>query len=422
MTIRIGIMGLGTVGGGVVKLIRQRQEVIKTLLGIDLQIAKIFSRRDHRLAELDIDKSLFTKNFDQFIQTPMDIVVEVIGGDAPIPFIHTALEKGMKVVTANKSLLATRAREFLGGPHSAHLFYEASCCGGIPIISAFEEGLTGNRVQSVVGILNGTSNYILTEMDQKKADFNSVLKTAQDIGYAEADPTYDIEGIDASHKLCLLASLAFQRPVSFDLIQSEGITNLELEDFAWAEENGYKIRLISLAQNGSADELFLGTFPALLPLSHPLSSVQGAYNSVFLEADPVGELMFYGPGAGEMPTASAIFSDIIAACQNRQRQWSQAVYQNESNGDEVISNPEFPFYLRFRTEDRVGLLAKLCSEFGSRGISLKFVLQKTLPNNQAELVFTTHPRTLTILNETIQSLIKNKLIISKPLVMRILEI
>lgn len=421
MSIRVGIMGLGTVGGGVVKILHAQTEKFSTLCGEPIEIVKVFSRRDNRLDELNIDKSLYTSSLDEFCQTELDIVVEVIGGDFPKDAMLSFLHKGTKVVTANKYLLATKPQEIFQEFTSQNLFYEASCLGGIPIISSLEEGLLSNTIQSVMGIFNGTCNYILSEMTQKGVEFDVVLKEAQDLGYAEADPTFDVDGIDASHKLSLLSSLAFGYYVPFEKIKSEGIRNLKPNDFSWAKQNGFSIKLISMAEKSESGQVYLGTFPMLLPNEHPLSHVNGAFNAVFVDGDSAGNLMYYGSGAGELPTASAVVSDIVAAAQQKLRQRSQTVFSNFESNFEIDQNKKFGFYTRLRTRDEAGVLAKLCNCFADADISLNFVHQLPSNSTYADIVFTTHPNNQCNLEKAIKNMQEENLLIDKPLIIRILE-
>jgi homoserine dehydrogenase len=418
--LKVGLLGLGTVGGGVVKILKERKKDFKAILGQELCLVKVLSRRDNRLKELDISPDIFTTSFEDFLLEPMDIVVEAIGGDAPAETISKALAMGLKVVTANKALLATRSQEFIGTEHGERLFFEASCCGGIPIISSFEEGLLSNRIQKILGIFNGTCNYILSEMTKKGEAFQTVLDRAQSLGYAEADPTFDVEGIDATHKLCLLGSLAFQRRINFKDIAIQGISKLRPEDFSWAKENGYTIKLISMGDNES-DSVFAGTFPCMIPSTHPLSNVNGANNAVFVQGEYVGDLMFYGAGAGEFPTASAVVSDILAAAQGRTRTWSQRVFRQGEHA-KLVNDRDFSFYLRLRTKDEVGVLSKLCDSFGKNGISLCFVHQNPTSQGEAQIIFTTHPTQSMALETALQDISSKNLLSDTVLVMRILDI
>ena len=422
MSIKVGIMGLGTVGGGVVKILQNKALDFKKLLGDDIVCHKTFSRRSHRLRELGLKKSDYTNDINAFLSEDFDIVVETIGGDFPKKAMLKFLDRGVKVVTANKYLLATKTDEIFQKNTSQSLFFEASCCGSIPIVSSLEEGLLSNNINSLMGIFNGTCNYILSEMSQNGSEFETVLKEAQDLGYAEADPTFDVDGIDASHKLSLLSSLAFSKHVPFDLVHSEGIRMVKPDDFSWANSNGYVIKLISMAEAKSKTEIFLGTFPMLIKKTHPLSNVNGAYNAVFVNGDSAGDLMYYGSGAGEMPTASAIVSDVIAAAQNKLRIRSQLVFSNLKPFKKLNANREFGYYIRIKTQDQPGVMEKLCAAFTKSGISLVFVHQTPKSGKKASIVFTTYPTTDKNVKKAISNMNSKKLLIDKPLLIRILEI
>lgn len=417
--IRIGICGLGTVGGGVIKILKERAQALQELLGDGIEVVAVMSRRDHRLAELGIDPSIHSSDFDTFLKTPMDIMVEVIGGDVPAESILKALDSGIKVVTANKALLATRASEFLGHTSGHRLFFEASSCGGIPIVSTFEEGLLANRIDQLLGIFNGTCNFVLTQMEERGCSYEEVLKEAQELGYAEADPTFDVEGYDATHKLCLLGSLAFGAKLEHDDIPSTGITKITAEDFNWAKENGFTIKLISMGQRVD-ENVFAATFPCLIPLRHPMANVDQANNAVFVQGNHSGPLMFYGAGAGEFPTASAVVSDIIAAAQGRDRVWARQVFSG-TDSLEVVHSIDFPFYIRFVTPDEVGVLSRLCECFGRHGISLKFVHQNVAQGGRADLTFTTHPTRSSALEKSLEDMGNSGLLIGQPMLMRMLD-
>jgi homoserine dehydrogenase len=422
MSIKVGIMGLGTVGGGVIKILKNKSLYFKKLLGDEITCTKVFSRRSHRLRELGLKKSDYTNDINEFIKEDFDIVVEAIGGDFPKNAMLKFLKNGVKVVTANKYLLATKPNQIFQKDTSESLFFEASCCGGIPIVSSLEEGLLANNINSLLGIFNGTCNYILSEMSSKGSEFADVLKEAQDLGYAEADPTFDVDGIDASHKLSLLGSLAFSKHVPFNLIQSEGIRALKPEDFSWAKSNGYVIKLISMAESKSNNQIFLGTFPMLIKQSHPLSNVGGAYNAVMVNGDCAGDLMYYGAGAGEMPTASAVVSDVVAAAQNRLRHRSKLVFSDLKPFKKLDNEREFAYYIRIKAHDKPGVLEKLCAAFASCDISLEFVHQTPASGKKASIVFTTH---LTSNKKVLQAkkiMQQKKLLVGQPLLIRMLEI
>lgn len=421
MSIRIGILGLGTVGGGVVKILHERAEAFKTLLGEPIEIVKVMSRRSARLTELKLSESIYTNSFEEFLETDLDIVVEAIGGSHASDVMLKCLDRGIKVITANKALLADEPEKFLCHNHSENLFYEASCCGGIPIIASFEEGLMSNKVTKLLGIFNGTCNYILSRMQEEGCPFDEVLKQAQDLGYAEADPTFDVEGIDATHKLSLMGSLAFEKLIPFSEIHADGITKLEPDDFNWAKNHGYVIKLISMAEEKEG-QCFAGTFPCLIHQDHPLANVNGANNAVFLEGNYVGDMMYYGAGAGEFPTASAVVSDILAAAQNRARLWSKQVFSSKPSELKLVRERTFSFYIRLTTKDEVGVLGKLCDCFGASDVSLNFVHQNEPKNKFAELIFVTHPTNIHKVESAFEKMKVEQLVEGEPYLIRILEI
>lgn len=422
MRIRIGVIGLGTVGGGLIELLRRQHGDIAGRLGLDLEIVKVCALEDSRLAELGLDGKVYTKDLKVFMATPMDILVELAGGHRFCEIISDSLAKGLKVVTANKSLLAEKGKELMGSQNGQMLFYEASCLGGIPIISSFEEGLQSNEIRYIYGIFNGTSNYILTEMSKRQISFKEALKSAQAKGYAEADPTFDVEGIDATHKLGILASLAFRTRIPSRLLSAEGIQELEPEDFDWAKSNRYAIKLIAMAERTADKGLFLGTFPAMVPTSLPLAHISGTINAIVVGGSATGDLMYTGAGAGKLPAASAVLSDVIAAAQGKTRAFSHQVFSSPDELKENRAERCFSFFVRLRTPDRLGAMAGLCSEFAAAGISLQFVHQELATGKgPARLIFITHPTRHDSLKSALLSMKDKQLISGTPKTLRILD-
>jgi homoserine dehydrogenase len=311
-TARVGLIGLGTVGTGVAKLLRERRQEIRTRTGMDLDLASACDMRRERARALKLPASIFTTDARTLLSRPdLDIVIELVGGLEPARgFILKALRQGRSVVTANKHLLATSYNDLMeaAAAGGASLFFEASVAGGIPILKSLREGLAANRVLEAQGIVNGTCNYILTEMSEKGMDFKEALAGAQERGYAEADPALDIEGHDSAHKLVVLSALAFDRAFRLQDVHVEGITRVTREDIRYAAEMGYAVKLVAAGRR--TDRGFeLRVHPALLERHHPLASVGGVFNAVMVEADAAGRLMFYGRGAGQLPTASAVLAD-----------------------------------------------------------------------------------------------------------------
>jgi homoserine dehydrogenase len=384
--IGIGIIGLGTVGTGVVKVLRQNREVIRKRLGAELVIRCIADLDVDRDRGVAVDPAILGRDPDRIFKDPeVSIVAELIGGEEPAcTYILKAIESGKHVVTANKALLAARGNEIFAAAHKhrVDVAFEGSVCGGIPIIRAVKEGLAANRIQRIQGIVNGTSNYILTEMTERGEDFDVVLRRAQEKGYAEADPTLDIEGIDAAHKLSILMALTYGGRIRFKDIYVEGISHLKPLDITFARELGYKIKLLALSAN-DGERLEARVHPAMVPLGSPLSTVDGVFNALRIEGDAVGTTLFYGMGAGMMPTASAVVGDIIEIGRNVLKGVSQRVPALSCGWDllkepvikpmsEVVTN----YYMRLTAADRPGVLSGISGVLAKYGISILSVVQK----------------------------------------------
>ncbi len=391
----IGLLGLGTVGGGVFKLLQQNNDVIARKLGRPLNIRRILERDRERVRQLGVDPGLVTTDPEVIFNDPdIDIVIEVIGGLEPArEFILRAISKGKSVITANKDLLALHGQEIFesAGTYNVDLFFEASVGGGIPIIRPLKECLAGNRIHEVMGIVNGTTNYILTKMSREGQDFAEVLKEAQSLGYAESDPTADIEGGDAARKMAILASIAFGTRITYSDVYREGISNLTVRDIEYAKSLGYVVKLLGIAREDKQG-IEVRVHPAFLPLNHPLAAVNDVFNAIFVKGDAVGEAMFYGQGAGSMPTASAIIGDVMEAARNIQ-------YNNRGRiactcfYDKPIkpmSSVAAKYYLRLKAADRPGVLAAIAGVFGEREVSIDSVIQKRTIGDLAELVLITH--------------------------------
>lgn len=395
-TIKLGLLGLGTVGGGVVKLLERNGALIAQKLGRPLEIRKILVRDIGRSRRVEVVSSLLTTRADTILLDPeIDIVVEVMGGLEPArTYILEALRQGKSVVTANKDLLAVHGKELFAAAESAgaDLLFEASVGGGIPIIHSLKECLAGNRIRQVIGIVNGTTNYILTKMSDEGWEFGRALEEAQRLGFAEADPSSDIEGDDAARKMAILASIAFGTRITYPEVYREGIARLHPQDLKYAADLGYAIKLLGIAREQEEGVVEVRVHPALVPLQHPLASVGGVFNAIFVEGDAVGEAMFYGQGAGEMPTASAVVGDIMEAARNIIQGRRGRIYCTCFNEKAVkpIGNIETRYYLRMIVKDRPGVLAAIAGVFGERQVSLASVIQVGMVGEQAELVFITH--------------------------------
>jgi len=310
--VRVGLLGLGTVGGGVIKTIRSQQEKLSLRLGKRIEIVKALVRDSEKERAVQLEPSILTTNFDDVLQSDVDIVVEVMGGVEPTyDYVRALIEKGCHVVTANKELLAKRGTELveLANQHQVHLAYEASVAGGIPILSVLRQFLRTNDISGVRGILNGTTNFILTKMEAEQLSYQEVLKQAQELGYAEADPRSDVEGFDAMYKLYILAQLVYGESLPLADVVRKGISDLSAGHIRIASELGYRIKLIAQAYQ-TGEGIRLSVQPTMLPVSHPLAQIQDAFNAVQLSGNIVGDLLFTGRGAGELPTASAVVEDL----------------------------------------------------------------------------------------------------------------
>ncbi|HET8598627.1 MAG TPA: homoserine dehydrogenase [Castellaniella sp.] len=398
--IRIGLLGLGVVGGGVWTVLAQNGGEIARRAGRRIEVAAVAVRDVAKARALvGPDVRVLDDGMALARDPDIDIVVELMGGDTVArQCILAAIDSGKHVVTANKALLAIHGNEIFGAAQAAGVMvaFEAAVAGGIPIIKAIREGLTANRIQWVAGIINGTTNFILSEMRQRGLPFDAVLAEAQRLGYAEADPTFDIEGVDAAHKLTLLASLAFGIPVQFDKAATEGISRLASEDIVHAERLGYRIKLLGITRR-RADGIELRVHPTLVPADCLLANVEGAMNAVLVRGDVVGLSMYYGQGAGALPTASAVVADLVDVARLQMADPEHRVPHLAFQPDAVVDIPVLPmaevrssFYLRLRVDDRPGVLADLARILSGAGISVGSMFQQPHGDHQAEIIFLTH--------------------------------
>jgi homoserine dehydrogenase len=384
--IHIGLIGFGTVGTGVVKILQENAKVLEKRLGLPLVLKKIADVDVNRDRGVKVNPALLTSQASEVIDDPeISVVVELVGGLEPArTFILQAIERRKHIVTANKALLAVHGEEIFRAADEAgvDIGFEGSVGGGIPIIRSLKEGLVANRIQVIFGILNGTSNYILTQMTQHGMEFQAALKKAQELGYAEADPTLDVEGIDTAHKLSILLSLAYGIQVKLGDIYTEGISGITPMDIDHAQELGYHVKLLAIAKsNGGPIEARV--HPTLLPEDHLLSTVRGPFNAIFVKGDAVGSTLFYGPGAGMMPTGSAVISDLVDLGRNIRLGISRRVpllsYQPEHLREaeiKQINDISSTYYLRFTVVDRPGVLSRISGILGDLDISIASVIQK----------------------------------------------
>ena len=395
--IHVGIIGFGTVGTGTARILLENRVLLRERTGIDINLKKIADIDIKRDRGLKLPKGVLTSSADQLLDDPdIDIIVELIGGTTIAKeMVLKAISKGKHVVTANKALLATHGAEIFraAAKHKVEIGFEASVAGGIPIIKVVREGLVANKIKAVYGIINGTSNYILTKMTEEKAEFSEVLKEAQKLGYAEADPTYDIEGTDSAHKLAILASLAYGSQFNIKDVYCEGISWISPMDIEFARELGYKIKLLAIAKE-TGGKVELRVHPTMIPEEFLISKVDGVFNAVYVDGDAVGSTLYYGRGAGDMPTGSAVVADIADIARNivngvpgRALFLSSPKPKNLMKMDDVRSM----YYFRFSALDRPGVLSKISGILGKYNISIVSVIQKGRHEGKAvPLVVLTH--------------------------------
>lgn len=418
VTFKVGLLGLGTVGTGTVQILLHplgRHSLLQ-----ELSLHRVGVRSLNKARQVNLPTELLTTDLQAIVTAPeIDIVVEVMGGIEPArSLILTAIAQGKHIVTANKAVIARHGDEIFTAARQAgvYVMLEAAVAGGIPVIQPLKQCLGANRVHTVTGILNGTTNYILTRMQQERGDFQAILADAQRLGYAEADPSADVDGDDAAAKIAILASLAFGGRIKLDQVYCEGIRQVSATDIAYAEKLGFVIKLLAIAHRPTGNEsdpshgvtepvdrLEVRVHPTLLPQSHPLASVNGVYNAILIEGEPLGQVMFFGPGAGAGPTASAIVSDLInitallkAGLANRQEPLSQSThplltcshqhYSTIAPMTELVTR----FYVRIKAADHPGVLGKLGTCFGNYGISLESLVQIDVHDDRAEIVVVTH--------------------------------
>ncbi len=398
-TINIGIIGFGTVGSGTAKILLKKQKEFEKKLGFRVVLKRIADCDTKRDRGIRLKKGMLVSDASEILNDPdIDIVVELIGGTKAAKDITLeAIAQGKHVVTANKALMAEAGKQIYKAAvkNNVYIGFEASVAGSIPIIKVIRESLIGNKIKKMYGIINGTANYILTKMTQEAVEFSTVLKEAQELGYAEADPTFDIEGVDSAHKLTIMAALAFGIPFSFKKVYTEGITGITPLDIEFAKEFGYKIKLLAIAKQDDND-VELRVHPTMLPDDDILSDVNGVFNAIFVDADATGAALYYGKGAGDMPTGSAVVSDIIDIAKNI-RKGADAVMQGveiPEKSDLNIRKMEdisTSYYLRYSVKDKPGVLAKISGILGKHNISIKSMIQKGREKEKSvTLVMMTH--------------------------------
>ena len=400
--IQVGLLGIGTVGGGTFRVLSRNREEITRRAGREIRIAMVADKATDRARELVGNNAEVVDDAMKVITHPnIDIVVELIGGYSPAKeFVLKAIANGKHVVTANKALLAVHGNEIFAAAQKAGVMvaFEAAVAGGVPIIKALREGLTANRIEWIAGIINGTSNFILSEMRSKGKSFDEVLKEAQKLGYAEADPTFDIEGIDAAHKLTIMSAIAFGVPMQFDKAYTEGISKLTKQDIEYAEQLGYRIKLLGLTRR-TANGIELRVHPTLIPTKRLIANVEGVMNAILVKGDAVGSTMYYGAGAGAEPTASAVVADLVDVTRMHTSDPEHRVPHLAFQPDQLTDTPilsmdevETSYYLRMRVFDRPGVLADVTRILADNHISIDAMIQKepSEGEDQVDIIMLTH--------------------------------
>ncbi|SMN12242.1 Homoserine dehydrogenase [uncultured Candidatus Thioglobus sp.] len=391
----IGILGLGTVGGGVVNVLTKNKSELLRRTGVSIQVTHAAVRDVNQARICPTEQIKLTQDpFEVVNNSSIDVVLELMGGTSLAKtLVEKSLNNGKHVITANKALIATHGNELLAlaKANNVHLLFEAAVAGGIPILKSLEQGLIANQIEMVAGIINGTGNFILTEMRDKGRDFADVLKEAQALGYAEADPTFDVEGIDAAHKLAILAAMAFGCELQFDKVSTEGISEISGEDVAFATELGYSIKHLGIAKNVNG-EVQMRVHPTLIPKSQLLANVDGVMNAVLVKGNAVGPTLYYGAGAGDEATASAVIADLVDVIKGTVSDdilgWKSLETMPTQNQDEVVSI----FYLRLLATDKTGVLADITAILAKHNISVESVVQKQIDTqNNAHIAILTNP-------------------------------
>lgn len=407
---KIGLMGMGTVGTGVIRLLEGHQEDLLQQTGVEIEVTRILVQSLTKEREVAVNSDLITDDPYSLLHDPeIDVIVEVMGGIEPTKsYILEALEQGKHVVTANKDLMALHGAELLkkAAEKDCDVFYEASVAGGIPIIRALVEGFSSDRITKMIGIVNGTTNYILTKMSQEGASYEEVLKEAQQLGYAEADPTADVGGLDAARKMSILSTLGFHVGMNLEEVECKGITQVTSEDIEYGKALGYTMKLLGIAKQD--DELIeVSVQPVMVKNTHPLATVNGVFNAVYVYGEAVGETMFYGPGAGELPTATAVVSDLVTVVKNMKlgvngRGMVAPYKEKKLKTDEEIWAK---YFVRLIVEDKSGVLSQITKIMADHDVSLEQIIQQPYKgSSKAELIIVTHKSSKKSINSILKQL------------------
>ncbi|MCL6457650.1 MAG: homoserine dehydrogenase [Gorillibacterium sp.] len=394
--IKVGMLGLGTVGTGVVRIVEGHQEDLARQVGTSIEITRVLVKNLDKERNISIDSSKLTDNVDDILNDPeIDVIIEVLGGiDPSKEYLKTALRNGKHIITANKDVVALHGTELmeLAEKSKCDMMYEASVAGGIPIIRTLTDGFSSDRITKIMGIVNGTTNYILTKMSQEGAAYGDVLKEAQDLGYAESDPTSDVEGLDAARKMTILAKIGFNVNVELSDLTVKGIAQITKEDIAYGKKLGYEVKLLGIAERKD-DSISVSVQPTMIKLNHPLASVGGVYNAVYVYGEAVGETMFYGPGAGEMPTATSIVADLVSVAKNMRLGTNGSKLPPAYRVKKLITDEQIDskYFLLLNVADKAGVLARITQVFADYEVSLESVFQQpNATNPSAEIIVITH--------------------------------
>ena len=391
--VKVALLGLGVVGSGTYRILQNKKEYIASNDKVEIEVVKVLEKNQDRLKELKIPKSMVAKTIDEIVEDKeIQIVAEFFGGIEPAKtFLIKCLKSGKSIVTANKEMLAKSWPELEKAARegNAGIYFEASCVGGVPVIRALTESMQGNNIISLKGIVNGTTNYILSRMIKEKVDYATCLKDAQKLGYAEANPSADVDGFDAMYKNSILSSLAYKKRVPIDMIYREGISNISLEDMEAGTDMGYTLKLLAISKciDGKIEAR---VHPAFIPSEHPLAQVQGSFNALFMHGDNVDDVMLYGRGAGSFPTGSAIVSDIVYAAsvtEHRRYAWEEDLDINKNNFEHNFISK---YYVRILVDDNEGILSAIAAVFSKNKISIKSLVQKDSKKKSVPIVFITH--------------------------------
>ena len=405
--VRVGLLGCGNVGAALVALIAEQGDAVEARTGLRLEVARVAVRNLAKTRAVDLPVGCLTHDAADVVNDPsIDLIVEVIGGIEPArSLVLDSMKVGKPVVTANKELLANVGAELFAAADAAgvDLLFEAAVAGGIPLIRPLRESLIGERVRRVLGIVNGTTNYILTRMSEAGATYADALAEAQSLGYAERDPTADVEGFDAGAKAAIIASIAFGVNVVAGDVYHEGISNLTSDDIAFAHRLGYEVKLLAVAEQNDDGRVAVRVHPAMLPKDHPLATVRESFNAVFVEGDAVGQLMFYGRGAGGMPTASAVLGDLVDAAGNLRRGTHASIGVLARADIQPIDETRSEYYLNLEVVDRPGVLHSVSGVFAEHGVSIRSMEQEGL-GDEARLVFITHDAAESAIQATLRDL------------------